>query len=73
MRRALAALGLADASEGIPPCHADLRVVAYQQADLVRNGDLTRDQAMAVIARRFPDLSRRRISQVLAQGLFESR
>jgi hypothetical protein len=53
--------------------HYELGAVAYQQADPMRQGELTREQAMAEIERRFPDLSRRQIAEALAQGLFESR
>ena len=72
LRRVGAAIGL-DVADSVPAVHYELGAVAYQQAEFVRKGDLTREQAMAAIARRFPDLSRRQVARALAQGLFESR
>jgi hypothetical protein len=51
----------------------ELGAVAYQQADLMRQGERTRQEATAAIAQRFPHLSKRQVSRALAQGLFESR
>jgi hypothetical protein len=51
----------------------ELGHLAYQQADLIRNGDVTREQAMAAIARNFPVLSRRQVAEALVRGLSESR
>jgi hypothetical protein len=73
VRRVVATLVRSGAGRDVPPVYPELRVMAYQQADLMRHGELTRDQAMDAIARQFPDLSRRHVAQALAQGLFESR
>jgi hypothetical protein len=73
LRRVAVVLRLRDPSTSLPPMHYELGAVAYQQADPMRQGELTREQAMAEIERRFPDLSRRQIAEALAQGLFESR
>ncbi|HEX7745166.1 MAG TPA: hypothetical protein VF462_07885 [Micromonosporaceae bacterium] len=54
---------------------AERRVVgafAYEQADLLRDARLTREEAVAAIAERFPRLSREQVEQALARGLFES-
>lgn len=51
----------------------DLRTFAYEQADLLRDGRLSRQEALAAIATRFPELSARQVNDALARGLFESR
>lgn len=45
---------------------------AYEQADLLRLGRLTRDEALAGIAARFPRLSTAQVERALAQGLQNS-
>lgn len=51
----------------------ELRDFGYRQADLHRDGQLTRAQALARIAERFPGLTRSQVSDALARGLRESR
>lgn len=50
-----------------------LRRFAYEQAELVRLGRQTRDEALARIAAQFPNLAPAEARQALATGLFESR
>jgi hypothetical protein len=50
-----------------------LAVFAYEQADLLRDRQVTKEEALAAIAERFPELTARQVSQGLARGLFESR
>jgi hypothetical protein len=45
---------------------------AYEQASRVRDGEVTREQALAAIAERFPRLGPEQVEQALAHGLFES-
>jgi hypothetical protein len=58
-----------DRSVSIP----EQRLSAYEEAELVRDGVLTRDQALERIAIRYPQLSRSQANDLLARGLFESR
>ena len=46
---------------------------AYEQADLVRDGKLTKEQALAAIAERFPNMTPSQVTQTLARGMFLSR
>jgi hypothetical protein len=46
---------------------------AYDQADQIRDGALTREQAIAAIAQRFPRLTPAQVRDALARGLQESR
>lgn len=46
---------------------------AYEPADLLRDQRVTREQALAAIADRFPELTPKQVARALAQGLFESR
>jgi hypothetical protein len=48
-------------------------VFAYQQADLLREGKITRAEAVHAIAKRFPGLGREHVARALSQGLYESR
>jgi hypothetical protein len=45
---------------------------AYDQASLLRDGELTQEQALTAIAERFPRLTPEQVRQALAHGLFES-
>jgi hypothetical protein len=47
-------------------------VFAYQQADLLREGKVTRAEAVHAIAKRFPELGREQAARALSQGLYES-
>jgi hypothetical protein len=59
--------------EATPPPHPELPAFAYDRAELVWSGRLTRDEALAVIAERFPGLSRRQVAHALGEAMFESR
>jgi hypothetical protein len=45
---------------------------AYQQADLLREGKVTRADAVDAIAERFPKLGREQAARALGRGLYES-
>jgi hypothetical protein len=45
---------------------------AYQQADLLREGKVTRAEAVDAIAERFPELGREQAARALGHGLYES-
>jgi hypothetical protein len=45
---------------------------AYAQADLLRDGRITRAEAIDAIAERFPELSTKQAARALGQGLYES-
>ncbi|MEV4620031.1 hypothetical protein AB0J74_15160 [Asanoa sp. NPDC049573] len=47
--------------------------IAYKQADLLRDGQITRDQALAAIAAHHPELTSRQVERQLGQALFETR
>jgi hypothetical protein len=49
-----------------------LDTFAYEQADLLRDGRLTTEEALAAIAERFPRLSPGQVKHALARGMFES-
>ena len=51
----------------------ELRDFAYRQADRHRDGLLTREKALASIAARFPELTRRQVADAFARALRESR
>lgn len=46
---------------------------AYHQADLLRDQLITREDALAAIAERFPELTSGQVAQALARCLFLSR
>ncbi|GAA3775516.1 hypothetical protein GCM10022225_74340 [Plantactinospora mayteni] len=46
---------------------------AYEQADLLRDGKVTKEQALVAIAERFPEMTPRQVTNALAHGLFLSR
>ncbi|MCZ7423636.1 MULTISPECIES: hypothetical protein [unclassified Micromonospora] len=45
----------------------------YEQADLLRNGKVTKEQVIDVITERFPEMTPRQVTNALARGLFLSR
>jgi hypothetical protein len=57
----------------LDPKQREIRAFAYEQADLVRADRLTREQALAAISARFPELSPEQVKDALARGWFESR
>lgn len=73
LRRMAAAFRVRDSDISLPPSHREVAVVAFREADLARQGELTREQAAAAMARALPNLPRRRIARALAGGLFPSR
>jgi len=46
---------------------------AYEQADLLRDQKVTKEQALAAIARRFPEMTSSQVAHTLARGIFLSR
>jgi hypothetical protein len=46
---------------------------AYKQADLLRQGRTTHDEAVAAIARRHPSWTPKQVADELARGLHDSR
>jgi hypothetical protein len=49
-----------------------VRAFAYDQANLVRDGSVTQEQALAAIAERFPQLGPEQVRHAFGQGMYES-
>jgi hypothetical protein len=45
---------------------------AYQQAEMLREGKVTRGEAVDAIAKRFPELGSKEAARALSRGLYES-
>lgn len=56
-----------------PELRPELRAFAYEQADLYRDGIVTRKAAVAAIRERFPEVSAGQADDAFAQGLHDSR
>jgi hypothetical protein len=50
----------------------EIGAFAYEQADLLRAGKITRAEAVDAIAEQFPELGREQAARALGHGLYES-